>query len=334
MRRLSITHVMRAPIVGGSELETLAITEALPEFDHRVVFPARFAGWGPSIRGRFRVPVEPVADLCASLDRLTDGIVHLQFPFLRVDVPCGHDSVLELERLPGVPVVFTVHAAVNVPVLPDLHYVFHSAGLAQRFAALVPAMHRTRCPSLVRVPDVVPARDRTRPLRILWISRNEDAKFHPELPAIVAAALAQEPRVEFRFVGTCDHAPPPRHPRVHVTPCPAPDLPGEYAAADVFWHFPHPLLEETWCRTVTEAMAYGLPCVVAAHGAMAEQVRDGVHGRVVAEPAACVAALLSLVRLPSAVRAELGAAARTEAIGFEQQCLATWRDLYTRLGTR
>ena len=333
MKRPRITHVMRAPVVGGSELETLAITTALPEFEHRVIFPARFAALGPSIRDRFRVPIEPVADLGASLDRIEADVVHLQFPFLRVDVPVGHDSVLELERLPRATTVFTVHAAVNVPVLPDLHYVFHTEGLAARFADRLAAEQRTVCASLVPVPAIPPARRARETIRILWVSRNEDAKFHPAIAAIVAAVLAADPRVHFRFVGECEHARPPEHARVSVIPCPAPDLGAEYADADLFWYFPHPL-EETWCRTVTEAMACGLPCVVAAHGAMADQVRDGVHGRIAADPEACVRALLELSRLDPAARGRLGQAAREAAAGTARQCLATWRSLYRRLAAR
>ncbi|MFY9343899.1 MAG: glycosyltransferase [Planctomycetota bacterium] len=331
MTRPPITHVLRAPIIGGSELETLAIVSTLPGFDHRIVFPARFAGWEPSIRPRFPVPVEAVPDLQRHLDGISRGIVHLQFPFVRVDSPAGHDSVLELRQLPGVPTVFTVHAAVNVPVVPDVHYVFHTHDLAARFASRIPSARRSVCPSLVPLPPPPRPRPTDGLRRVLWVSRNEGAKFHPELGTIVASALAVRPHLRFRFVGHCEHVRLPEDERVEVIACPAPDLAAEWAAADVFWYFPHPLLEETWCRTVTEAMAHGLPCVVAAHGAMTEQVIDGVHGRVVGDPRACLQALLESADLDHAACRRVAAENRARAADFARTSTAHWRDLYARL---
>lgn len=332
MTRATITHVLRAPIVGGSELETLAIVSQLSDFEHRVVFPARYRDWQPSIQKRFPVAVEPVPDLQACLDRLRQGVVHIQFPFLQVDAPVGHDSVLELQRLPTQPTVFTVHAAVNVPIVPHVHYVFHTQDLAARFAERIPASRRSICPSLVAPPAAVrwSRRCGSAP-RILWVSRNEDAKFHPDVGAIVAQVLTQHPGVQFRFVGRCEHVRLPDDPRVDVISCPVPDLAAEWTQADVFWYFPHPLLEETWCRTVTEAMAHGLPCVVAAHGAMAQQVGDGAHGLVVAEPSACVLALLQLVEMDSAARRRVAAANHARAMEFAQTAVAHWQALYERL---
>ncbi len=335
MTRPTITHVLRAPIVGGSELETLAIVTALADCDHTVVFPARYADWQPSIRQRFPMRVDAVADLQSHLDRLQSGIVHLQFPFLKVDEPAGHDSVLELRRLPSVPVVFTVHAAVNVPVVPGLHYVFHTGTLAQRFAERIPPTHRSVCPSLVPLPPPPAARRRADgETRILWVSRNEDAKFHPAIADIVAAALQRQPRLRFRFVGRCDHVRFPVDPRVEVVPCPVANLAAEWAWADAFWYFPHPLLEETWCRTVTEAMAHGLPCVVAAHGAMREQVDDGVHGRVVREPDECAQALVQLASMDATTRQRLATTNHARAAGFANAAVQHWRGLYARLSGR
>jgi len=325
---------MRAPVIGGSELETLSIIRALPELQHRVIFPSRFEHMQPSIRDQFDVPVEAVDDVGAFLQRMRAGILHVQFPFLLVDDIVGHDSVLELERLPDVPTVFTVHAAVNVPIVPQVHYVFHTERLANRFADQITSDRRTVCPSLVTPPSTVPHRDSHKAVRILWVSRNEEGKFHPEVPAIVAAVLEANPNVHFRFIGQCEHAPVPKHERVSVEPCPAQNLAKEYAAADIFWHFPHPLLEETWCRTVTEAMAHALPCVVAAHGAMSSQVQNGVHGSVVAKPAHCIDALIKLSQASATERTQLGTNSRQTATRFEAECLSTWRALYRRLSTR
>lgn len=103
------------------------------------------------------------------------------------------------------------------------------------------------------------------------------------------------------------------------------------AWADVFWYFPHPRLEETWCRTVTEAMAHGLPCVVAAHGAMREQVVEGVHGHVVREPAECVQALLRSTGLDAAARQRIAEANHARAAAFADAAVRHWHALYARL---
>jgi glycosyltransferase involved in cell wall biosynthesis len=325
-----VTHLVRALVVGGSELETLAITSRLRVFRHRVVQPARFAAWQPSIRSRFPGDTEVVvsADWEAELER--SALVHIQFPFVLEPVPRGLDSVLELRRVPRVPTLFTVHAAVNVPVVPDVHYVFHTRALARRFEDRVPAERSTVCPSLVELPEEEPAqrpeRDR---VRILWVSRNEDAKFHPAVPDICARVLRECPEAEFRFVGRPESFALPAHERASGVPCPAADLEAEYRDADVFWAFPHPLLEETWCRTVTEAMGRGLPCVVAAHGAMREQVGEGAAGQVAATPEECAAALVELVR-DARSRRELGVAGRSRARAFAREAERALLGLYSR----
>lgn len=331
-----ITHVMRSPVVGGSELETLEITRSLDMFRHRIVFPREFADWTPTILDRFGadVSIEVVDELNARLAAAADEIIHIQFPFVVAPGYGMHESVLVLWRMPPVPTVFTVHAAVNVPVVDGIDYIFHTEALAQRFADRLARERVTVCPSLVR-PLLVDGSERggdggARPPRVLWVSRNEDAKFHPQIPEIIARVLSLAPNAEFRFVGAPAGLRLDIDPRVSVTPCPAADLEAEYRQADVFWHFPHPRLEETWCRTVTEAMGAGLPCVVAAHGAMRTQVTDGVTGFVVATPEACAEALAELVRSAQG-RAAMGSAASRRAAAFYESARGVLGELYSKL---
>jgi len=327
-RRGPITHLVRALVVGGSELETLAITRRLTRFRHRVLRPARFADWEPSIRERFGAEVEVATSAKWEQELERARLLHIQFPFLLTSDPVGHDSVLELGHLPRVPTLFTVHAAVNVPVVPELHYVFHTAALRQRFPEL-PDERCTVVPSLVELPPEAPRRTLRERTRILWVSRNEDAKFHPDLAGICAEVLRACPTAEFRFVGRPENFALPVHERVSSIPCPAVDLAAEYRAADLFWSFPHPLLEETWCRTVTEAMGAGLPCVVAAHGAPAWQLAADQAGRVAATPAACATELIDLVRAPE-LRARLGARGRQRALDFARDAQNVLDELYSR----
>ncbi len=332
--RPRIVHLMRAPVVGGSELETLAVVRTLRRYAHEAIFPVEFRGFGPSIADRFPrdVPVVACDDLEGRLHADPPALAHIQFPFL-VDRDARHHPTTlifkGLHDFPPCPVVFTVHAAVNVPVLPRLTYVFHTAELRSRFP-MIPDERIAILPSLVEPPPSLPPRRVRTRVRILAVSRNEDAKFHPRLADICARARTLCPEIEFRFVGAAPSRQPAPGPHVSIVPCPALDLEAEYAAADVFWHFPDPALEETWCRTVTEAMSRGLPCVVAAHGAMKEQVRDGIDGRVVEDPDTCVAALTELARDPD-FRHRAGRGAVARAAEFRNAAADGLDALYTRL---
>ncbi len=335
---LRITHVLRWPLLGGSELETLSIVRELHEFRHRVLFPSRFRGVeGFEIRDRFE-------DACETLEveRLEDhwdkdtDLVHLQFPFLLVDHEPAEPTVLELNRLPESPTLFTVHAAVNVPVVPDIDYLFHTDELVGQFSDRLDADRLHIVPSLVPLPPQRRTSRRGSPsgsVEILWVTRNEDGKFHPETAEILTAVCAADPRVHFTIVGRPDYIDLPNHPQITLLDCPAPDLDALWRGADLFWYFPHPLLHETWCRTVTESMAHGLPAVVAAHGAMRFQVVNGESGRVVDTPEACIAALLEL-SADAALRRRFGAAARWRATSFfertREDLLRTYRAVSAR----
>jgi glycosyltransferase involved in cell wall biosynthesis len=86
-----------------------------------------------------------------------------------------------------------------------------------------------------------------------------------------------------------------------------------YAACDIFVYRNKENLSETWGRTVTEAMAAGLPVVAECRGALPEQVDHGVNGFVCETDAEFVKHLSYLVENPDA-RYEMGLAARTKAI--------------------
>jgi glycosyltransferase involved in cell wall biosynthesis len=102
--------------------------------------------------------------------------------------------------------------------------------------------------------------------------------------------------------------------RVVVTGFRTTDLTDAYRAMDVFVQ-----LEEghdSSCRTVLEAMATGVPVVVAARGALAEIANDGTEGRVVPgnASAADLAKVLGEIASDPPLRKQMGDAARHEAV--------------------
>jgi len=327
-----VTHVMRSPIVGGSELETLAITRRIDSVRHRVVFPDRFAHLGPSIAARFAVEVEPVPNIEDAM-RAAPGPIHVQYPFVMVDRAQGLDSVLELRSLPLGRTAFTVHAAVNVPLVEGLEYVFHTARQARRFEPQLAPARVWIAPSLVEVRDGPPRglalrQSQDDGVEILWVSRNDDAKFHDAVPWIVEQVLAREPAARFRFIGVPQRFALPASDRVAAVACPGP-VDEALRRADLFWHFPHALVEETWCRTVTEAMAAGLPCLAASWGAMAEQLQQDA-GLLATSPDDAVQGLCALVRQPERRRA-MGVAGSARARRFFDDAVQTLTRLYAAL---
>jgi glycosyltransferase involved in cell wall biosynthesis len=71
------------------------------------------------------------------------------------------------------------------------------------------------------------------------------------------------------------------------------DLPALLRAARVFLYPGDPT--ETFCLSVAEAQAMGVPCVVRARGALAERVVDGVTGFVAEDAASFAAAAVRLL---------------------------------------
>jgi hypothetical protein len=81
---------------------------------------------------------------------------------------------------------------------------------------------------------------------------------------------------------------------------------------------------------VTEAMGFGLACVVAGHGAMHVQARHELEGQVVESPDECVSALKEL-SLNDEKRFLLGNAGRQRAQYFFHEARSTLDALYRRL---
>lgn len=325
-----ITHVLRAPIVGGSELETLSICRELTGFEHAIAYPARFANWEPSIERLFPESVDRV--VFEDVDRfLRDSadLIHMQFPFIVTDSPAGHDSVLELRQPPPAGSIFTVHAGVNVPVHSNLHYVFHTVAQSEAFSDRIEGRFRRVIPSLIEPPPAhgSPSIDGRRP-RVLWVSRNDEAKFSDRVPEVVHAVLERHPEVEWDFVGRPSRFELPRDPRVITRLCPVDDLEKLWASADVHLCYPHERVHETWGRTVTEAMARGVPCVVPSWGAMSEQIGGDRAGRTFVDTDSCIEAILELLGDPS-LRAALGAEGLRRADSLRRHAASEWHTLYS-----
>lgn len=316
-------------MIGGPELEAIAIARELPEFHHRIVYPARFAHAKPSIHDRVPDGCEfvPAEDIEAALLSEDCDLVHLRIPFDLTRQRHGADSAMGRNALTNRPIVFSVHSCVDVPKLPGIHYLFHTAEQAGRMAGRLREHRRTVCPSLVPLPETL-GRVAHEGVRILWISRREDAKFHPRIAEVCEAVLDACPDAHFRFVGNPVTFDLPDHPRIEVLAKLLADPTPELREADLFWYFPHPQIDETWSRPISEAMGHGLPCVVPRYTASRGQIVDGGQGAVVDSPEACTKALIEMVRSAD-LRKSLGKSARARAQHLLERAKAAIRSVYT-----
>ena len=118
--------------------------------------------------------------------------------------------------------------------------------------------------------------------------------------------------LEFRVVGGAKHwsnhgIPNLKTPAVNET-----SVRDFLAGLDIFFYINEKSLPETWGRSVTEAMAAGLPVVTDDFGGTAEQIENGVDGFTVGGE--YVGYLSDLVNNP-AMRHKVGMAARLKAVG-------------------
>jgi glycosyltransferase involved in cell wall biosynthesis len=122
-----------------------------------------------------------------------------------------------------------------------------------------------------------------------------------ELPTVRLAVLGDGPEranLERLFAGT---------PTVFTGKLEAEELACAYAAGDIFTF---PGENETFGNVVQEAMASGLPCLVAAHGGLRDRVRNGIDGfQFEAGNSAQLATLVRWLLSDPDLRRELAAAA-------------------------
>ena len=150
-------------------------------------------------------------------------------------------------------------------------------------------------------------RPRTREPVLLFVGREWRRKGGPQLLEAFRAVRARVPAARLVIVGTDEPRPEPGV-EVLGTVADRGRMAGLYAGATLFTM---PSLFEPWGHALTEAMAFGLPCVSTRVGGIPEIVRDGETGVLVAPgdvPGLAQALLRILEDVPLGDR--LGAAGR------------------------
>jgi glycosyltransferase involved in cell wall biosynthesis len=160
------------------------------------------------------------------------------------------------------------------------------------------------------------------------MSRDIPEKFHADDPALFAAICAQGCKV--RMMGALNQQ--SRYegrPAVELLRYGGETMEGFNASLDIFFYRTGEWME-TYGRVVPEAMAAGLPVVVAQNCGAAELIEQGVTGFVVQDNGQAYAAIMRLAR-DTALRKDMGQAARKaveahEAAGLRRRLAFFVRD--------
>ena len=143
------------------------------------------------------------------------------------------------------------------------------------------------------------------------VSRDVIEKHDPQDAALYRMLAARGIRVRI-MGGTCLRPWLSEVPGVELLPAGAEEVPHFLQSLDVFFYRTGSFTEP-YGRVVLEAMASGLPVVVAANGGYAEQITPGIDGILVQRQEEALRALQSLARQPE-LRQKIGLAARSRAI--------------------
>ncbi len=141
------------------------------------------------------------------------------------------------------------------------------------------------------------------------LSSDSEDKFPPTLLPIIEGVKVKHEAV-FNIVGGKKY----KVDAADITPDFGSKTPaGFYQDFDIFFHHNVPAVKESWGRTITEAMASGLPVVVDGEGGPKEQVIHGETGFLCKNPGEFVE-YLSMLLQDDTMRLEMGKKAREHAV--------------------
>lgn len=147
-------------------------------------------------------------------------------------------------------------------------------------------------------------------LQVGRLSRDVPEKHDPRDLSVYRTLAARGVRVRV-MGGRCLQARLGNEPGIDLLPAGAEPAVAFLAALDIFFYRTGSFTEP-YGRVVLEAMAAGLPVVVAANGGYAEQIRQGVDGFLVRDQHEALQALQALV-VSAELRQRMGGAARARA---------------------
>jgi glycosyltransferase involved in cell wall biosynthesis len=306
-QRDKLLWIMNTTLLGGSTLWVLDAIESLGNWQHEVVFIQ--GEEVPHVAERFRQAAAPISRASVITREMIDAIA----PAVVILSNTNPDAI-EGEHpwswlMNGWPVISVHHSAVR-PWIPGAHAdVFVSKHLFAMYSAIAPRMAR----KFVIPPGIDTAAyaaiDRPAGGGRCVIGRHSSggaAKYPQALLQIL-----REVGTTSMIVGGAEHY-PDADPTLFSFPPIGSQHPIDFLRdIDIFVYRSD--TTETWCRSVTEAMGAGLPCVADRRGGIAEQIEDGVTGFLCDGDLGFVDRLRLLVRNPG-LRFEMGMRARIAAM--------------------
>jgi len=311
---------------GGVPMFMYDMISAYPEFHHVVVYlydQAHFGGENFQMMDEWRL-----THGCeiAKVEMLTPGLLKEINPAIVCLNSIEGKKVLgpPYNWLEEWPVIFFHHAVTN-PIFPSGADVFVSKFVKDKFARFLGVMRNVvLCPPVINTApySAIPREMHTDCVIGKVCSAWNSKKYPKQLYDVMREIGKEYGSTSFQVVGGGRHNSlrelrVPRLSFIKEMSMPVPDM---LAGMDVMLYINDPSMPETWCRTVSEAMASGIPCVVENRGGPAEQIEDDEDGYVCDSTEDFVAKLSKLVRFPRK-RHEMGMRAREKAIklfGYER----------------
>lgn len=305
---------------GGVPMFMFDMMLTFPEFHHVVIYMHDEARFGGENYDMMQEWMNENGCEIAKVDLITPELLHEIRPAVVCLNSIGGDKVAGPDHswLAKWPVIFFHHNKTG-PILPAGLDVFVSDYLKAMWGTSINRMKRViNCPPVIDVSPyarVARSPNNTRCVVGKVCSAWNPKKYPMAMYDVMREVGERRPNVTFEVVGgerhhRLDQLKVPRLSFIKEMSRPVHEM---LVGMDLMLYINDPTWTETWCRTVSEAMASGIPCVVENRGGPVEQITHGVDGFICETHDQYVECVLQLIDSPK-LRYEMGVRARAKAL--------------------